>query len=96
MLYAINPAIFRDGIRSEWEAEAEIDFQPRRYLTAETAREGVRIWGEVCKNSERRISQARAAGNQWLADRETVMLAGHRAELAAADAALIAAEMGGV
>ena len=93
MLYAINPAIFRDGIRSEWEAEAEIDFQPRRYLTAETAREGVRVWGEVCKNSERAIASARANGNTWFANRETVMLAGHRAELAAAEAALIAAEM---
>jgi hypothetical protein len=71
------------GIRSEWEADAELDFGPR-YKTADEAREGVRSWSEVCRNTMAEMNRAHDMGLHSFADAQTMHLAGYRAELESA------------
>lgn len=80
-----------DGIRSEWAAEAEISFGPR-YRTIAQAREGVRVWSEVCRDTLDKIDRAQASGNAWFVDYQTVRLAGYRAELEHAAARVVELE----
>jgi hypothetical protein len=71
------------GIRTEWEADALLDFGPR-YKTADEAREGVRSWSAVCQNAMKAIDLAQECGLHSFVHSETVRLAGYRAELESA------------
>jgi hypothetical protein len=71
------------GIRSEWEADALLDFGPR-YKTVYQAIEGVRSWSQVCQNAMADIDRARDRGLHSFVAAQTMHLAGYRAELESA------------